>query len=283
MRPTARQSALLSGWGVSDLHPVEAHAWVWWARRGADFVVVKTGDAPAREREGTALACFRGGSARLIARDVDEGVMVVERILPGDDIRPMSRADDDAATREIALLAGRLHADQSPLPGPLPDLREIGAAFETAGDPRLPRQVVDHARGIFDELIASSPRAVVLHGDLHHMNVLRGPEGWTAIDPHGWLGDPAFDAAPMLANPRGMAEEGGDSRGMDGRELALRVLRRSQIYAETAGLDADRVRAWALVGCVIAELWLLEDHNLVHGAPLAVAEALIEMGVARGL
>lgn len=283
MRPTPRQAALLSEWGVSSLEPVDTHAWVWWARRGHDFVMVKTGDVEARAREGTALRSFGGGSARLLEQDVEAGVIVVERILPGDDIRPLSRSDDDAATREIAQLARRLHVDQPTPTAWLPPLRDIGAAFDLPADPRLPRRVVELARSLFDELIASSPAQVVLHGDLHHMNVLRGSDGWTAIDPHGWLGDPAFDAAPMLANPRGMAEEGGDSRGMDGRELARRVLRRSQVYAEAVDLDPDRVRAWGLVGCVIAELWLLEDHDLIHGAPLAVAEALIEMGAVRSL
>lgn len=283
MKPTPDQAALLGSWGITHLEPVDTHAWVWWARRGVDYVIVKTGDGTARDREGIALSAFGAGASRLVEQDVAHGILVVERILPGDDIRPLSRHDDDAATREIAALAGRLHVDQADPPRALPPLRDIGAAFDGPGDPRLPRKVLDVARALFGELVDSSPPGVVLHGDLHHMNVLRGPGGWTAIDPHGWIGDPAFDAAPMLANPRGMAEEGGDSRGMDGRDLARRVLRRSQVYAETGCLDPARVRAWGLVGCVIAELWLLEDHNLVHGAPLAVAEALIGMGATRGL
>jgi hypothetical protein len=41
----------------------------------------------------------------------------------------------------------------------------------------------------------------------------------------------------------------------------------------------NRLRAWGFVGCVIAELWMIESHDLVHGAPLAVAEALLEQGI----
>jgi len=29
------------------------------------------------------------------------------------------------------------------------------------------------------------------------------------------------------------------------------------------------------VGCLIAELWMIESHNLVHGAPLSVAQSLL--------
>ena len=122
-----------------------------------------------------------------------------------------------------------------------------------------------------------TPR-VVLHGDLQHLNVLNTGEGWRAIDPHGWVGDPAFEAAALLANPRGLVE-GGDARGMDGRRLAERSGRRAEIYAEVTDYDLDRLRAWGLVGCVIAELWMLESHDLVHGAPLAVAQVLLDQGL----
>ena len=98
------------------------------------------------------------------------------------------------------------------------------------------------------------------------------------IDPHGWVGDPAFEAAALLANPRGLVE-GGDARGMDGRELAVKARRRAEVYAEATGYDVDRLRAWGFVGCVIAELWMIESHDLVHGAPLAVAEALLVQGL----
>jgi streptomycin 6-kinase len=274
---TAEQWAALDEWGVDRLEPVDSYSWVWWARQADQHVMVKAGDAVARSREGWALTSFRGGAARLCNQDHALGLIVVERILPGDDIRPLSRVDDDAATQEIAQLAARLHSQQTAV-AELPHLREIGIAFEGTSDPRLPASLVAAARRMFEELVESPGPEVTLHGDLHHMNVLRGTAGWMAIDPHGWVGDPAFEAAPMLANPRAMIEEGGDARGMDGRDLARRVIRRAEVYSEVAGLDSARVRAWALVGCVIAELWMLEGHNMIHGAPLAVAEALLAEG-----
>ena len=42
---------------------------------------------------------------------------------------------------------------------------------------------------------------MLLHGDLHHENIMHGPRGWLAIDPKGVLGDPGFDAANMFYNP----------------------------------------------------------------------------------
>jgi streptomycin 6-kinase len=277
MTLTSEQAHRIAAWGIDRLEQVDDHPFAWWARCGPEYVVVKAGEPRERAREAVALRSFGPGATDVIEHDEDLGLLVTRRVLPGDDMRPLARLDDDAATREVAALALTLHAGRAPVSG-LPDLGEIGAAFDAPPDPRLPSTVVDAAQGLFAELSADEVCAVVLHGDLHHLNVLNSGVGWTAIDPHGWLGDPAFEAAALLANPRGLVE-GGDARGMDGRELAVRARRRAQVYAEVTGYDDDRLRAWGLVGCVIAELWMVENHDLVHGAPLAVAEALLEQGI----
>jgi len=271
--PTPEQQASLDRWGIEIEGPVDDHPFAWWALQQGRHVVVKAGDASARAREAAALRALGSGATTVVAFDASLGLLATERILPGDDIRPLARADDDEATRHVAQLAVLLRQDQGA--GDLPPLSEIGAAFASARDARLPDRLRDRAEGIFRELIATSADDVVLHGDLHHMNVLNAGDGWRAIDPHGWVGDPAFEAAALLANPRGLVEEG-DARFMDGRDLAQRSRRRASIYAEVAGLDVERVRAWGFVGCVIAELWMLESHDLVHGAPLAVAEVMME-------
>lgn len=277
MTLTADQRSRLAEWGAHSLSQVDDHPFAWWALIGDEHVVVKAGDAQERHREALALRAFATGATDVAFHDRDLGLLITRRVLPGDDIRPLARRDDDAATREIALLAAALHREQGSGEG-LPPLRDIGAAFDAPHDERLPRHLVDRARRIFDDLIAGHTPQVVLHGDLQHLNVLNTGEGWRAIDPHGWVGDPAFEGAALLANPRGLVE-GGDARGMDGRDLAARSRRRSAIYAEVTGYDVERLLSWGLVGCVIAELWMIESHDLVHGAPLAVAEALLDQGM----
>ena len=277
MSLTADQERRIAAWGIAGLEQVDNHPFAWWARQDEEYVVVKAGVPGERAREARALLAFGAGATDVLAHDEDLGLLVTRRVLPGDDIRPLARRDDDGATREIALVAARLHIEQRTRQD-LPPLRDIEAAFASPQDERLPRRVVETARDVFDTLMSDPVMPVVLHGDLQHLNVLNSGGGWRAIDPHGWVGDPAFEAAALLANPRGLVE-GGDARGMDGRELASRARRRAAIYAETTGYDVDRLRAWGFVGCVIAELWMIESHDLVHGAPLAVAEALLEQGI----
>lgn len=57
--------------------------------------------------------------------------------------------------------------------------------------------------GAAAQLLLSAPRDIgVLHGDLHHANVLDfGTHGWLAIDPKGLIGERGFDYANLFCNP----------------------------------------------------------------------------------
>jgi streptomycin 6-kinase len=124
----------------------------------------------------------------------------------------------------------------------------------------LPAAMLDRAAGVLHDLATDSQPAVLLHGDLHHQNILRDGEDWVAVDPKGLLGEPAAEAACLLRNPADPA-------------LLARAARRAAIIAEVAGLDRLRVLAWGYAGAVIAACWAVEDGT--DPAPwLAAAEAL---------
>jgi streptomycin 6-kinase len=56
--------------------------------------------------------------------------------------------------------------------------------------------------GAARDLLASQREVAVLHGDIHHGNILDFAErGWLAIDPKGHAGDRAFDYANLFCNP----------------------------------------------------------------------------------
>jgi streptomycin 6-kinase len=75
---------------------------------------------------------------------------------------------------------------------------------------------------------------MLVHGDLHHHNMLAAGERFLAIDPKPMLGEPEFDIASFLWNPMGyrMTVESTEAR------LAA--------FAD-AGLDQSRMRAWTAV------------------------------------
>jgi streptomycin 6-kinase len=128
---------------------------------------------------------------------------------------------------------------------------------------------VERAEGLFAELLASQAPAVVLHGDLHHMNILAaGPGDWRAIDPKGVIGEPAYECGALLRNPIPQISSW--------PELARTLARRIAVLAETLRLDRRRIHGWALAQTVLSAWWSVEDDPEGYTIDLAVADALVQ-------
>jgi streptomycin 6-kinase len=88
-------------------------------------------------------------------------------------------------------------ADLQPLRQRYPSLFKKAEADRNAGVESL----YVEAAVIAERLLSNPHELRVLHGDLHHDNILLGERGWLVIDPKGILGDPGFDAANFFYNP----------------------------------------------------------------------------------
>lgn len=279
--PTAQVVSAAQRWGLTLVERTGSrYSQTWFAMRGDEHVVLKVGARAARSREAAALLAYDSPHApacRLLAADLDDdpGALLLERVLLGDDLRPLSATDDDRATQCAATVLAGLHravADR-PRPAELPPLDDICRAFDDLGAAvALTMDLVADAGALARDLAVPSAGDRVLHGDAHHQNLVRDGDGgpgdtWRAIDPHGWWGDPAFDAAAYLVD----LHQGGLRRD-DPARLARR---RAAILAEGTGLPRDRILAWGAAGAVIAELWCLRDHGFIQGGPMRLAAALL--------
>jgi len=138
----------------------------------------------------------------------------------------------------------------------MPDALTQAAAFDGYATAHghsgpLPIDLVVRAGGLMRELCASATERVVLHGDLHHDNILRATrEPWLAIDPHGIVGDPGYEVGALLFNP-----------DPDNRDDALTALVPSRIeqLADELVMPVDRVVAWGFVKAVMSDVWSAED------------------------
>lgn len=161
---------------------------------------------------------------------VEGPVLVVERVVPG---TPLAEAglDDDAMTRVLAhALLGMQVAGAAGLPGVAEECAPLG------GD----------AAAVLRELLGDDVDPVVLHGDLHHRNLLRGPHGWVGIDPHGVVGDPGYDVGPLLLNALAP-------------DVGRQVHRRLDLLAEVLGQDRARLQAWGYVRACLSRAWSAQD------------------------
>lgn len=224
------------------------------------------------QTEAAALGVFDGrGAASLLELDLGRGAMLLERLDPGTPLT--SVGDDGEATSIIADVMKKLWRPAPP-DHPFPTVFErtrglarLRRSFGGGTGP-MPIHLVEEAETLFDELIPSQEPPVLLHGDLHHENVLsarRAP--WLAIDPKGIVGEPAFDVGAMLHNPAGLLE-----RPNPGKLLERRI----SILSEELGLEKSRVRGWGFAQSVLAAYWSLEDNGRVWEEALVFAQLLSE-------
>jgi streptomycin 6-kinase len=128
--------------------------------------------------------------------------------------------------------------------------------------------ILRHAAETARALLDTRQEVGVLHGDLHHGNVLDfGPRGWLAIDPKRLLGERGFDFANVLRNPDAHVALAAD-------RLALapgRFARQASVVAEAAQLDRTRLLQWTLAFTGLSAAWIMGDSD-DPALDLAVAE-----------
>lgn len=219
--------------------------------------------------EVAALAALDGrGAVRLLWADADAGFALLERVQPGGTLEALE--DDDEATRIIAAVMRQLWIQPPSHPALIP-LARWGAAFprhlaEHPADDPIPRDLIIAAWDTWRDLLATAPAPRLLHGDLHHGNVLRSGDAWLAIDPKGVIGDPAFDVAPLFYNPHPRMAALGD--------VGPITRRRFEILAGELDLDPRRIAGWAFAGAVLSASWSAEAGALEWPHVIAVAQAL---------
>jgi streptomycin 6-kinase len=110
------------------------------------------------------------------------------------------------------------------------------------GPGRFPASLLDRAVAITEGLLSTTNAPVVLHGDLHHSNVLRAERApWLAIDPKGLVGDRGFEVAAFVRNPS---------------PQSLPVLqRRLTLIAGAPELDPQRTRDWCFAEAMLNAAW----------------------------
>jgi streptomycin 6-kinase len=136
----------------------------------------------------------------------------------------------------------------------------------------FPERLVRETEQLFAELLPTMESSVVLHGDLHHYNILAATrEPWVAIDPKGVVGEPAYEVGALLRNPLPDLYSWPDLDRITARRIAQ--------LSEELGFDRQRLRAWGLAQAVLSAWWSYEDHGIVDEQVLVLAEILSAMKV----
>jgi streptomycin 6-kinase len=159
----------------------------------------------------------------------------------------------------------RLHAKSDVPP---PDLIPLSHWFEPL-DQAGPTHggLLGRSAAIARKLLQRPEDIVVLHGDIHHGNVLDADSrGWVAIDPKRLVGERGFDYANLFCNPD--------------RQIATapqRLSRQASVVAKAAGLDRTRLLQWIAAWSGLLAIWRLEDGETPELDLTIVRLALAEL------
>jgi len=211
------------------------------------------------ERFGCGLMVWWNGQGTARVLRYDENALVLERLISDITLLDMVKnGQDEEAGRIICAVAIQLHTPRNTLPPQLISLeewfRDLWPAVDKYGG------ILTESAALARVLLDNQTDTAVLHGDLHHENILHSDtRGWLAIDPKRLMGERAFDFANILCNPD--------------KATALRpgrLARQVDIISSAARIDPQHLLKWAVAWAGLSAAWILNDGD----------DASLDLGVA---
>ncbi len=204
------------------------------------------------------LKIFDGhGIARVLEYSDAEPAMLLEKLEPG---KMLSLIEDDEEATEIAAKVMKELWQEVPSNYSFPSVGDWGLEFARIRDRfggtsgPLPKEIFNKAEDLYKNLVASQEKTVLLHGDLHHYNILSAKrEAWLAIDPKGLIGEPAYETGSYLRNPIPELLERSNQKEMFRKRVA--------IFTDLLGMNRERVVGWAYSQAVLSACWCVSENE----------------------
>lgn len=203
------------------------------------------------------------GAVKLLRFDENHCALLLERLSPGENLIETATTDDEQATANAIQVMKKIRRSP-PKNVEFSTLEKWVDSFLRAEKTDFNFAHIKKAQKIFERLIYSSEQ-LLLHGDLHHQNILSaGLDSYLAIDPKGIVGDIGFEISVFLNNPRGWLLTNPDRRKI--------AQRRVEQFAEAFAINPRDLRDWAYAEAVLSAWWTMEDGGGDWEKWLACAE-----------
>ncbi|KTD82631.1 aminoglycoside phosphotransferase family protein [Legionella waltersii] len=230
------------------------------------MAVIKT--APSGEHlvnEIHCMLCFSNATPRVYQHDEKRFAFLMEYISPGYSLKTFLNNESDInVTRIIAQTIRELQTGQQKK-YTFKHLSELVGDLKSL-EGHVDARMLAKAEFLFRELTSDRTNDVVLHGDLHHDNIIRRGSSWAVIDPQGYLGDPVAEVGAMIRNPM-------DCFPND-RSPAQIVQTRLTVLKEELPFDPQKIKAWAFVITVLSAAWNMHDFNHLAESEIELASLI---------
>lgn len=245
--------------GLSELVPISnlSYNYVLSGFQGSRPIILKLGfDNDDMWQEVSALRAFPSSSVSEVIH-ADREFILLQRILPGISLKSLSQeGKDNEASLHFCQLVKKLHSDKIPLQGFSSVAEKWGSGFDeylSSKDCQIEKSLVEDAKQLFFSLCQSQSKVILLHGDLHHDNILYDNiRRWVAIDPKGIIGEAEIEVSAFLKNPVGHQEIYGNM------EI---IYTRVNIISECLNLNRQRILSWVYVLTILSCIWLTQINE----------------------
>ena len=187
-------------------------------------------------REVNALHAFKAyGAVTVLVKE--SGAVLLQRVLSGYSLKQSASSSTIPSIEIACAVMQKLH--QAPLPQItlFPHILDLLSSLDNAWD--LPGQYLQKARQLKQLLINTQPTYVLLHGDLHHNNIIANGSNWNVIDPKGIIGWPINEVWAFV---------------MD-------IAKDTQYVSDYFNFDVTTVRQWYFVQVMLAACHALQDKE----------------------
>ncbi|KQS93912.1 MULTISPECIES: aminoglycoside phosphotransferase family protein [unclassified Rhizobium] len=210
------------------------------------------------ELPGIALLRWRNGSGatRLLDQHGHACLLEDAGTITLEDHR--TRAGDRACAPVFCEVISQLHlSSKQPPPSELISLeRRFKSLFERTNQESsgsMLSGLLHWSSALATQLLATQASVRPLHGDLHHGNIVSGgPRGWLAIDPHGVIGDPAYEVANVFGNPLGARAD-----ILDPERIAFFA----DFFADLLACPQRKIAEYAAAHTALSMCWYMEDET----------------------
>ncbi|MEJ7861583.1 MAG: aminoglycoside phosphotransferase family protein [Pyrinomonadaceae bacterium] len=121
------------------------------------------------------------------------------------------------------------------------------------------------ARRFYEQLSFASKHKFLIHGDLHHENILSAfREPFLAIDPKSIVGDIGYEISVFLNNH--LWRLASDTNVQEKLSVAVRQ------FSEAFAIQPQDLRKWAFAQMVLSAWWTFEENGKNWQTDLTLAE-----------
>ena len=205
------------------------------------------------------------GAVRLFEFDRERQAVLLERVTPGSNLKSVCKKRESEA---VAVAINMLKRILLPVPDVPHDFIQLDDWFDgltRAKGTNFPQDYAERALGYYKELSKDEKNIFLLHGDLHHDNILSATRApFLVIDPKGIIGHVGYDIGVFLNNHHDWLDW--DTR-LEGK-LDLAVAE----FAQAFDLEESVIRKWAFCQMVLSWWWMFDEMPDTFGDEFGLSD-----------